>query len=141
MTTIIPAEYHAAIEEGVREALMSGVLSGYPVIDVEVKIIGGSYKDSESTLQGYKIAAAMACSRWVQSGRSCLLEPIMMVDIITPSEFMGDVIGDINSRRGEIQSVNPKGNVSEIKPKCLSRPCLAIPPICVPPLRDALFFL
>jgi elongation factor G len=115
--TTIPAEYHDAIEEGVREALMSGVLSSYPVIDVEVKIIGGSYKEAESSAQGYKIAAATAFRDGCNQADPVILEPIMMVDITTPSEFMGDVIGDINSRKGEIKSINPKGTISEIKAK------------------------
>jgi elongation factor G len=113
----IPAEYYAAIEEGVRESLMSGVLSSYPVIDVEVKIIGGSYKEGEASLQGYKIAAASAFRDGCNQARPVMLEPIMLVDIITPSEFMGDVIGDINARKGEIQLINPKGPISEIKAK------------------------
>jgi elongation factor G len=114
---IIPVEYHAAIEEGISEALMSGVLSSYPVIDVTVKIIGGTYREGESTVQGYKIAAAAALRDGCNLADPLMLEPIMIVDIITPSEFMGDIIGDINSRKGEIQSINPKGPTSEIKAK------------------------
>jgi len=114
---VIPAEYHEAITEGVEEALMSGVLSGYPVIDVEVKIIGGSYKEGESSLQGNKIAAASAFRDGCNQAEPLMLEPIMLVDIITPSEFMGDVIGDINARKGEIQAINPKNTVSEIRAK------------------------
>jgi elongation factor G len=115
--SIIPAEYYDVIEEGIREAMMNGVLNGYPVIDVEVTITGGSFREGESSAQGYKIAAATAFRDGCNLGDSLMLEPIMMVDIITPSDFMGDVIGDINARKGEIQSVNPKGNVSEIKAK------------------------
>ena len=114
---IIPAEYHEAIKEGAGEALMSGALSGYPVIDVEVQIIGGSYKESEASIQGYKIAAAGAVRDGCSQADSLMLEPIMLVDIITPSEFMGDVIGDINSRKGEVQAINPKGTISEVKAK------------------------
>jgi elongation factor G len=114
---MIPAEYHEAIEEGLREAMMSGVLNSYPVIDVGVKMIGGGYRDGESSAQGYKIAAATAFRDGCQAADPIMLEPIMMVDIITPSEFVGDVIGDINARRGEIQAVNPKGPVSEVKAK------------------------
>ena len=113
----IPVEYQEAIVEGLREALMSGVLSSYPVIDVEVKVIGGSYKESDSSIQGYKIAAASAFRDGCNQADPLILEPIMLVDIITPSEFMGDVIGDINSRKGDIQTINPKGAVSEIKAK------------------------
>jgi len=114
---IIPADYREAIEEGLREAMMSGVLGSYPVIDVGVKVIGGAYRDGESSAQGYKLAASTAFRDGCQSAEPVMLEPIMMVDVITPSEFMGDVIGDINARRGEIQSVNPKGPVSEVKAK------------------------
>ena len=115
--SIIPAEYYEVIEEGIREAMMNGVLNGYPVIDVEVTITGGSFREGESSAQGYKIAAATAFRDGCNLGDPLMLEPIMMVDIITPSDFMGDVIGDINARKGEIQSVNPKGNVSEIRAK------------------------
>jgi elongation factor G len=115
--SIIPAEYYDVIEEGIREAMMNGVLNGYPVIDVEVTITGGSFREGESSAQGYKIAAATAFRDGCNLGDPLMLEPIMMVDIITPSDFMGDVIGDINARKGEIQSVNPKGNVSEIRAK------------------------
>jgi elongation factor G len=115
--SIIPAEYYEVIEAGITEAMMNGVLNGYPVIDVEVTIIGGSFREGDSSAQGYKIAAATAFRDGCSGADPVMLEPIMMVDIITPSEFMGDVIGDINARRGEIQSVNPKGTVSEIKAK------------------------
>jgi elongation factor G len=114
---MIPAEYHYAIEEGIREAMMSGVLGSYPVIDVGVKVTGGVHREGESSAQGYKIAASTAFRDGCLAANPVMLEPIMMVDIITPSEFMGDVIGDINARRGEIQAVNPKGPVSEVKAK------------------------
>lgn len=114
---IIPAEYHEAIEEGIREAMMSGVLNSYPVIDIGVKITGGSFKEGESSAQGYKIAAATAFRDGCSQADPVILEPIMLVNIITPGEFVGDVIGDINSRKGEIQAVNPKGPISEVKAK------------------------
>ncbi len=113
----IPAEYHEAIEESIREAMTSGVLNSYPVIDVSARLTGGAYREGEASVQGYKIAAATAFRDACLAAEPVMLEPIMMVDIITPSEFMGDVIGDINARRGEIQAVNPKGPVSEIKAK------------------------
>ena len=115
--SIIPAEYYEMIEAGIREAMMNGVLNGYPVIDVGATITGGSFREGDSSAQGYKIAASTAFRDGCSGADPVMLEPIMMVDIITPSEFMGDVIGDINARRGEIQSVNPKGTVSEIKAK------------------------
>jgi len=113
--SIIPAEYYPVIEEGIKESMMNGILNGYPVMDVEATVTGGSFRESDSSAQGYKIAAATAFRDGCSEADPVMLEPIMMVDIITPSEFMGDVIGDINARKGEIQSVNPKGTVSEIK--------------------------
>jgi elongation factor G len=115
--SIIPAEYHEAIIEGIQEAAMSGILNSYPVTDVGVAVTGGSFRESESSAQGYKIAAATAFRDGCGKAEPVMLEPIMIVDIITPAEFMGDVIGDINSRHGEIQAVNPKGTISEIKAK------------------------
>jgi elongation factor G len=115
--SIIPPEYYDVIEDGIKEATMNGVLNGYPVMDVGVMVTGGSFRDGESSAQGYKIAAATAFRDGCSIADPLMLEPIMMVDITTPSDFMGEVIGDINARKGEIQSVNPRGNVSEIKAK------------------------
>jgi len=114
---IIPIEYHAAIEEGVVESLQSGVLAGYPVVDVKVAIIGGTYREGEATSLGYRIAASMAMRDGLSQADPVLLEPIMMVTITTPSEFMGDVIGDINARRGDIHAIAARGTISEIKAK------------------------
>ena len=114
---ILPPEFRPAIEEGVREAMMSGVIAGYPVVDIETVVKGASFRDGESTPLGYKIAASTAFREGCEAGGPLLLEPIMTVDILTPSEFMGEVIGDINARRGEIQSITPKGAVSEIRAK------------------------
>jgi elongation factor G len=114
---VIPPEYYDVIEEGIKEATMNGVLNGYPVMDVGVMVVGGSFREGESSAQGYKIAAATAFRDGCSGADPVMLEPIMMVDIITPGEFMGDVIGDINARKGEIQSVNPKGTITEIKAK------------------------
>lgn len=115
--SVIPAEYYDVIEEGIKEATMNGVLNGYPVMDIGIMVTGGSYREGESSAQGYKIAASTAFRDGCNLAEPIMLEPIMMVDIITPSEFMGEVIGDINARKGEVQSVNPKGTVSEIKAK------------------------
>jgi len=112
---IIPSEYHSVIEEGVREGLMAGVIAGYPVIDIRVEVLGGSYREGESSPMAYKIATITAFRDGCMQAEPVLLEPIMMVDVITPSEFMGEIIGDINARRGEIELVTPKGPVSEIR--------------------------
>ncbi len=111
----IPGEFLAAAEEGIREALLSGVLAGYPVIDIRVAILGLDLKEGESTVLGTKIAASSAFRDGCLKADPTLLEPIMMVDVMTPTEFMGEVIGDINARRGEIQAIVPKGLISEIK--------------------------
>lgn len=113
----IPEEYHAAIEEGVRESLPSGIVAGYPIVDIRITFVGGSFREGESTLLGYKIAASTAMREGCGLGDPILLEPIMVVDVLTPSEFMGEVIGDINARRGEIQMITPKGPISEVKAK------------------------
>ncbi len=114
-TEDVPAEFHGAIEEGIGEALLSGVAAGYPVMDVRVRIIGGSFREGEASAVGYKIAASTAVKEGCSKAGPVLLEPIMKVDIIMPSEFMGEVIGDIHARKGEIQSVEPKGPISEVK--------------------------
>jgi len=113
----IPEGYYSVIKEGISDAALSGSISGYPVTDVTVRLKGGSFREGESTELGYRVAASTAFNDGCSDAAPMLLEPIMRVDIITPSEFMGDVIGNINSRRGEVQSINPKGPISEIKAK------------------------
>ena len=112
---VIPEEYFGAIEEGIHEAALSGCLSGYPLVDIRVRLIGGSYREGEASVLAYKIAAGSAFKDGCAKAEPIQLEPIMDVDVITPSEFMGDVIGDIHARRGEIQAVTPKGSISEIR--------------------------
>jgi elongation factor G len=115
--TIIPEEFYNAIEEGIQEATLSGVVSGYPIVDVRIIVTGWSFREGESTTLGYKIAAASAVKNGCLQADPVLLEPIMLVDVIAPGEFMGEVIGDINARRGEIQAITTKGMISEIKAK------------------------
>jgi elongation factor G len=114
---LIPEEFYPAIEEGIQEGLISGVIAGYPMVDVKVEILGGSYREGESSPMAYKMAAVSAFRDGCAQAEPILLEPIMNVDVITPSEFMGEVIGDINARRGEVEMITPKGPVSEIKAK------------------------
>jgi elongation factor G len=113
----IPEELWIAMEDGIREGVLSGVLTGYPVIDIRIAIRGGILKEGETTPLGCKIAASSAFREGCLKADPILLDPIMLVDIITPSEFMGEVIGDINARRGDIQAIDPKGAVSEIRAK------------------------
>ena len=110
-------QFVPAIIDGVNEWLLSGTLGGYQIVDVKIKIVGGSIREGESSPVGYKIAALTALRDGSQSAGPVLLEPIMKVLIIGPTEFMGDIIGDINSRRGEVQSIESKGLVCEISAK------------------------
>jgi len=111
---LIPDEFIPVIEEGIRDAALTGVIAGYPATDITVSITGGSFKEGASTELGYRIASSTAFRDGCSRADPVLLEPIMIVNIITPSEFMGDVIGDINSRRGEVENINHKGPISEI---------------------------
>ena len=111
----IPAEFWGFIEEGIREATSSGAAAGYPVTDVIVRIAGGSFKEGESTELGYRIAASTAFREGCSQGIPVLLEPVMTVDIIAPSEFMGEVIGNINARKGEVGKIANRGAITEIK--------------------------
>ncbi len=112
---IIPTEFQAIIEESIRDAALSGPIAGYPVVDVKVRVIGGSFREGESTELGYRIASSTAFANGCLQAQPILLEPIVEVDIITPGEFMGEVIGNINARKGEVEQINPKDPVIEIK--------------------------
>ena len=114
-TALFPAEYLKAIEEGVMEALQSGAVAGYPVVDIRVKVAEVILKEGETSAIGCKVAATSALRDGCTKADPVLLEPIMMVNVITPAEFMGDVIGDINARKGEIHDISPKGAMSEIR--------------------------
>ncbi len=105
---VIPREYIPAVEKGVRGALESGVLAGYPVVDVKVRLIDGSYHDVDSSEMAFKIAGSMAFKEGLKKAGSVLLEPIMAVEAVTPEQFMGDVIGDLNSRRGRILGIEER---------------------------------
>ena len=112
---VIPDIFIQAIEDGVRESLESGTLMGYPVVDVEAQLIGGSYKESLGTDLAYKVSASMACKSALNSGSPYLLDPIMKVEIFVPEAFMGDVIGDINSRSGKIEAIDSQTGLQVIK--------------------------
>ena len=112
---VIPPEFHTVMEEGIRDAALSGPVAGYPVVDVTVRITGASFREGESTQLGYRIAASTAFSNGCAQAQPVLLEPIVEVDIITPGEFMGEVIGNINARKGDVERINHKDPISEIK--------------------------
>jgi len=112
---IIPDIFIPSIEKGVMESFESGVLLGYPVVDIETVLNGGAYKESLGTELAFTVSASMACKEALANGEPFLLDPIMSVEILVPESFMGDVIGDINSRNGKIESIEPKTGVQAIK--------------------------
>jgi len=112
---VIPREFIPAVEKGVIEALESGVLAGYPVVDLKVTLFDGSYHEVDSSELAFKIAASMAFKDACKKAELVLLEPIMDVEVITPEEYMGEVIGDLNSRRGRIQTMEKRGKAQVIR--------------------------
>jgi len=111
----IPKEYIKPIDEGIREAMGSGVLAGYPVVDVKVELIDGSYHDVDSSERAFKIAGSMAFKEAMKRAKPKLLEPVMAVEVTTPEDYLGDVMGNLNSRRGRIENMAPLGNAQVIK--------------------------
>jgi len=105
---VVPSEYIKPVKEGIEEALTNGVLAGYPVVDVIAELYDGSYHDVDSNEMAFKIAGSMALQAGVKTANPVLLEPIMRVEVVTPEEFMGDIIGDLNSRRGKIESMEDR---------------------------------
>ena len=110
----VPKEYIKPIEQGMREAAQTGVLAGYPVIDVKVTLVDGSYHEVDSSEMAFKIAASMAFKEGCKQAHSVILEPIMKVDITVPEEYMGDVIGDINARRGKMEGMEANDGMQDI---------------------------
>jgi elongation factor G len=111
----IPREYVPAVEKGVKEAAESGVLAGYPVVDVHVALTDGSYHEVDSNEMAFKIAASMGFKEACRKAKPVLLEPVMDVEVVTPSEFQGAVVGDLNSRRGKILSMEARANAQVIR--------------------------
>ena len=111
----IPREYVPAVEKGVKEAMVGGVLAGYPLVDVKVSLIDGSYHEVDSSEMAFKIAGSMALKDGAKKAQLILIEPIMSVEVVTPEEYMGEVIGDLNSRRGKIQSMEQRSGAQVIK--------------------------
>jgi elongation factor G len=111
----IPREYIPSIDLGIQEAMESGILAGYPVVDVKVSLVDGSYHDVDSSEAAFKVAGSMAFKEAAKRAKPVLLEPVMAVEVVTPEEYMGDVIGNINSRRGQIEGMEPRGNAQVIR--------------------------
>jgi elongation factor G len=111
----IPREYINSVENGVKEAMDNGVIAGYPIIDLEVELIDGSYHDVDSNEMAFKIAGSMALKAAVKRASPILLEPIMDVEVVTPSDYMGDIIGDLSARRGKIEGMAERAGSRVIK--------------------------
>jgi elongation factor G len=112
---VIPKEYIPAVEAGIREAMESGVLAGYPVIDVQATLVDGSYHEVDSSEMAFKIAGSLAFKQAAAKAQPVLLEPVMKVEVVVPEEYMGDVIGDLNARRGRIEGMEPRSGAQVIR--------------------------
>ena len=106
----VPREYISSVNAGIQEALESGTLAGFPVVDVRVELVDGSYHDVDSSEMAFKVAGSMAIRNALQRGNPRLLEPVMSVEVVTPDDYLGDVMGDLNARRGHIEGFEPRGN-------------------------------
>ena len=111
----IPKEYVPAVDEGIKEALEGGIVAGFPMVDVKVELIDGSYHDVDSNEGAFKIAGSRAVREAAKRASPCLLEPLMAVEVVTPTEFMGTVVGDLNGRRGRISGMEEKGTTGTIQ--------------------------
>jgi elongation factor G len=112
---VIPSEFLPAVEQGIEEALENGVKAGYPMVDVRVELIDGSYHDVDSSEMAFKVAGSMAVQEAARRASPVLLEPVMAVEVVTPEEFLGDVIGDLQRRRGTLQGQEQRGNAFAVQ--------------------------
>jgi len=111
----IPREYIPAVEKGIKEAMERGILAGYPAVDIKATLYDGSYHEVDSSEMAFKIAGSMAFREAAKKAKPVLLEPNMSIEVVSPEEYMGDVIGDLNSRRGKIQNIERRGKMQVIK--------------------------
>ena len=110
----IPSEFIPAVEKGIEEALGNGVKAGYPVVDVRVTLVDGKYHDTDSSEIAFKVAGSLAFKEAAKRAKPVLLEPVFSVEVVTPEEYMGDVIGDLNRRRGRVEGMEPRGNAQVV---------------------------
>jgi elongation factor G len=110
----IPREYIGPVENGIREAMENGVLAGYPIIDLKVELVDGSYHDVDSNEMAFKIAGSMALKEGVRRSKPVLLEPMMDVEVVTPAEYMGDIMGDLSARRGRVGGMTERAGARVI---------------------------
>ena len=121
---LIPREYIKPIDEGIKEALTRGVLAGYPIDDVRIELYDGSYHDVDSSEMAFKIAGSMAFQDAAKKAKPVLMEPIMRVEVVCPKDYLGDVMGNLASRRGRIQAQENRGGTEIISARCRSARCL-----------------
>jgi len=112
---VVPREYIAPVEAGIKEAMVNGIVAGYPALDIRATLYDGSYHDVDSSEMAFKIAGSMAFKSGAAKAKPVILEPIMRVEVVVPEEYMGDVMGDINSRRGRIEGMEARGNTQVIR--------------------------
>jgi len=111
----IPREYIQPTNQGIQSALDSGVLAGYPTVDVKASLVDGQYHDVDSSEMAFKVAGQMAFKKAAEMAKPVILEPIMAVEVVTPEDYMGDVMGDLSSRRGRIEGMEAQGNAQVIR--------------------------
>ncbi|MBA3364574.1 MAG: elongation factor G [Actinobacteria bacterium] len=111
----VPREYISSVDLGIQEAMESGLLAGYPVVDIRVSLVDGSYHEVDSSEMAFKIAGSMAFKNAMQRAKPKLLEPVMAVEVVTPEDYLGDVMGDLSARRGRVEGLEPRGNAQVIK--------------------------
>ncbi|SDC21925.1 MULTISPECIES: elongation factor G [unclassified Candidatus Frackibacter] len=112
---VVPRDYISSVEDGIEEAMENGILAGYPVVDIKVSLNDGSYHEVDSSEMAFKVAGSMAFKNGAKQAKPVLLEPIMEVEVVTPEEYMGDVIGDLNGRRAKVEGMEQRGNAKVIK--------------------------
>jgi elongation factor G len=112
---VIPSEFLPAVEQGIEEALENGVKAGFPMVDVRVELIDGSHHDVDSSEMAFKVAGSMALQEGAKRAKPVLLEPVMAVEVVTPEEFLGEVIGDLSRRRGKVQGQERRGNALAVQ--------------------------
>jgi elongation factor G len=112
---VVPREYIPAVQAGLEDAMQNGVLAGYPLIDIKAKLFDGSYHDVDSSEMAFKVAASLALKNAAKKCNPVLLEPVMKVEVVIPEEYMGDIMGDITSRRGRVEGMEARGNAQVVK--------------------------
>ena len=112
---VVPREYVPAVQNGIEEALENGILAGYPVVDVKAALVFGSYHDVDSNEMAFKVAASMAVKQLKEQAKAVILEPMMRVEVVIPEEYLGDIMGDVTSRRGRVEGMEARGNAQVVK--------------------------